>query len=167
MSEFFVELPGQLQPFETPFDTPARPVRRCQFVYLTNRGGARFSGLLPIDYDWSDLGWKLAHYFPMGYTNLYHLEKRYTAHPDLSGNTQFKRDNRYSPRVYYPKGIDRGQREGNLLLVLREPTSSRNPHDIIGAMFVEQRAINMADRYAKQYGRRAVVGLLIADITWH
>ena len=167
MSEIFVAMPGQLQPFETPFQTPGRPAQRCQFIYMTNRGAGRYSGLLPIDYNWSALGWKLADYFSMGYTNLYQIEKRYAVHPDLSETTQFRRDNRYSPRVYYPKVMEKIKQEGNLFFVFREPINSDLPHDIIGAMFVEQRAIKMAERYAKSYGRRAVVGLLLANLTWH
>lgn len=134
---------------------------------MTSRGVGRYSGLLPIDYNWSELGWRLADYFPMGYTNLYRIEKRYAVHPDHSGTTHFKRDNRYYPRVYYPKGIEEIKQEGNLFFVLREPVNSNLPHDIIGAMFMEERAIKMAERYAESYGRCAVVGLLLANLTWH
>ena len=74
---------------------------------MTNRKCGRYSGLLPMNYDWSDLGEKIFEYFPMGYTNLWHVEKRYGAHPDLSGGAQFKRDNRYSPKVYYPKAMEK------------------------------------------------------------
>jgi len=167
MDEIFIEMPGQLQPLETPFEKPGRPAQRTQFIYLTNRSSSRYSGLLPIDYNWRELGWMLADRFPMGYTNPYHLEKRYAAHPDLSGSTAFKKDNRHSPTVYYPKAMDRSCRAGNLVLVLREPVSAALPHDIIGAMLEEERAIKMAERYAKSYGRCAVVGLLLADVTWH
>ncbi len=167
MTGIFIEMPGQLHPFETPFEKPGRPLFRTQFIYLTNRGSGRYSGLLPIDYNFRELGWKLADYFPMGYTNLCRLEKRYAAHPGLSGGAVFKKDNRYYPRVYYPKKMDRNHLAGNLFLVFREPVSAGLPYDVIGAMLEEERVFKMAERYAKTYGRCAMVGLLIADITWH
>jgi len=167
MDRIFVELPGQLEPFETPFEKPGPPHRPCQFIYLTNRGTERFSGLLPIEYDWKALGWGLADFFPMGYTNLLRLEKRYAAHPDLFSGAPFKRDTRHLPRVYLPKDIRERRTEGALFYVLREPTRPQSPQDVIGAMFVERRAMEMADRYARTYGRRAAVGLLLKDLTWH
>ncbi len=166
-------MPGQFAPFETPFDKPGRPVQKSQFVYLTNRGPGRYSGLLPMDFDWRKLGWGLADYFPQGYTNLLRVEKIYAAHPDPSAKSGFKTDNRWSPRAYHPKGLDSSlmplnkENPGNLFLVFREPISSEHTHDIIGKILVLQRAINMADRYSATYGRRAVVGQLITNTTWH
>jgi hypothetical protein len=173
MEGIFVRIPGELEPFETPFDKPGRPTARSQFIYLSNRGPGRYSGLLPMDFDWKRLSWSLADYFPQGYTNLLHIEKVYTSLPDPSERTSYKKDNRWSPRVYIPKGYSTdwkplaGKEKPNLFLVLREPISEKHPHDIIGKMFAVQRAINMAERYSKTYGKRAVVGQLLADQTWH
>jgi len=98
---------------------------------------------------------------------LFTHRKRYGAHPDLSGDIQFKRDKRLHPKVYYPGAMEERRKKEDLFYVFREPVSRECPHDVIGAMFSEKRAINMADRYAKNYGRRAVVGLLLADVGWH
>ncbi|GEM_PF-1582153 len=169
----FVELPGQVEPFETPFDRAGEPPVHCQFIYLTNRGQGRYSGLLPLGYDWAALGWGLAQYFPQGYTNLWRLQMVYTAHPGSPGRDGFRQDRRTTPRVYQPKGYDPARtpmdqwKITNLLYVFREPIDEAHPHDVIGKMFAPARAVAMADRYARAYGRRAVVGRMLADMTWH
>ena len=162
----YVEMPGQLKPFETPFDTPGIPVRPCQFIYLGNRTLGRFSGLLPLDYDWRALGWALADYFPMGYTNLYHIQKRLSLHPDPAW-TPIRPDTRKSVRPYLPRGIGTLPQEGRLFYVFREPLAPENRYDVIGLMFSEQRARAMAERYVTTYGRRALVGLMLRKMTWH
>lgn len=167
MSDLFVEMPGQIEPFETPFDKAGRPDQPCQFVCLTNRGQGRYSGLLPIEYDWRTLGWGLADYFPQGYTNLRRLEKIFAVHPDPEARPRYKADHRVSPRVYRPRRLENRQAEIGMFLVFREPVGPAHPHDAIGLMFSERRAIAMAMRYAAAYGRRAVVGRLLADLTWH
>lgn len=166
-------MPGQIEPFETPFENAGYPSKRCQFIYMSNRSAGRYSGLLPIDYDWKELGWGLAEYFPQGYTNLLRFEKIYSAHPDIATQTKFKVDNRCAPKVYTAKGCDPDRSPLNtwminkLFMVLREPVSCNHLNDIIGEMFKVDSAIRMAQRYAKTYGRPAVVGLIIANTTWH
>ena len=70
----FQELPGQIEPFENPFERAGRPFEPRKFIYLTNRGEGRYSGLLPLDHS---IGWEMATYFPMGYTQIWTLEKRF------------------------------------------------------------------------------------------
>ena len=160
----FQELPGQIEPFENPFERAGRPSEPCKFIYLTNRGEGRYSGLLPMDHS---IGWEMATYFPMGYTQIWSLEKRFGVCPDHSARGQKGQDTRRSPQVRYPKGIDRAEWAGSLYVVLREPVGASFPHDVIGAGLSEESAMGKAGKYAERYGRRVVVALLIGDMAWH
>ncbi len=167
ISTVYAEIPGQFEPFETPFDKAGIPTRPSRFIYLGNRSAGRYSGLLPMDYDWASLGWGLAEYFPMGYTNLYHFEKKFAVHPDPERQARFRPDKHGNFRPYRPKGLGTKPEEGELYYVFREPISVKNPSDVIGMMFCETRAMAMAERYAFTYGRAALVGLMISKMTWH
>ncbi len=162
MNSIYIQMPNQLNPFETPFEKSGYPSQPCQFIFLNNRTTGRYSGLLPIDYNWVELGWKLADYFPEGHTNLIRIEKVYAAHPDKSS---FKQDNRKTPKVYCPKSFDPSHIV-NLYYVYREPISI-DSKDIIGMMYSVQKGISMANRYATTYGRRSVVGRILKIQTWH
>jgi len=76
-SSFYVELPNQIEPFETPFESEGEADKKCKFIYMTNRYKDRYSGLLPIGFN---MGWELTEYFPMGYMQVLYspfvLEKR-------------------------------------------------------------------------------------------
>lgn len=155
----YKEIPGQAEPFETPFDRPGAPEVPGQFIFLGNREDGRFSGMLPMDFDFQGLGWGLAEYFPMGYTNLYVLEKCCAVHPAPTGEA-FRRDARRDPQPYRPK-------KEITHYVFREPFDKRGYRDVIGMTSGEERAVGMAIRYAQTYGRRAVVARLIRQMTWH
>ncbi|HNT27478.1 MAG TPA: hypothetical protein PKH10_04775 [bacterium] len=166
-ADIFVEMPGQLAPFETPFDAPGLPAARCRFIFLGNRTKGRYSSLLPFDYDFAALGWGLADYFPMGYANLYHIEKIRAFHPDPAQAPQARTDNRREPPLYRPKGLGSRPEEGALYYVFRAPIVTEWGRDIIGLSFSEKRAMAMAERYVETYGRVALVGLLLVKVTWH
>lgn len=166
-ADLFVEMPGQIEPFETPFDTPGIPVARCRFIYLGNRTQGRFSGLLPFDYDFAALGWRLADYLPMGYTNLDHLEKVRAFHPDPARAAGARTDRRRAVRPYRPTALGSRPEEGALYVVFREPLAVDWNRDVIGLSFSEKRATAQAERYAATYGRVALVALLIGRMTWH
>ena len=129
--------------------------------------------LLPMDFDFAAMGWGLAEYFPQGYTNLFHLEKIHLAAPNDAPNAEISQDRRTEIRIKGPSGFnDRpsgqssdGERER--YLVLREPIECRSSGDVIGKRFSLQGAVNMADRYAQKYGRRALVARILAVLTWH
>lgn len=169
----FVSIPGQLEPPQTPFERPGPTESPCRFIYLGNRYGGRYSFLLPMDYDFTSLGWGLADYFPQGYTNLYHLEKIHTAVPDELEKAGVKPDLRYDIRVKGPVGFN-DQPSGILkeagrsrFLVLREPIDRRSITDVIGKRFSADQAVVMAKRYARRHERRAVVTRILAVLTWH
>lgn len=166
-ADIFVELPGQLTPRETPFDTPGVPAARCRFIFLRNRTKGRYSTLLPFDYDFATLGWGLAEYFPMGYTNLDHLEKIRAFPPDPVQAPQARVDNRREPLFHLPKDLNDRIKEETLYFLFREPLSTEWNRDIIGMTFSEKRALTTAGRYAATYGRIALVARLIQRTTWH
>lgn len=173
LQRLYIEMPGQIEPFETAFDSPGYPVARCQFIYLGNRGPGRFSSLLPVDFDWKTLGWGIADYFPQGYTNLLLLEKIYASHPESHDKSGYRTDNRKTLRAYTPKALLKFGAPlneliiGRLYLVLREPLDINNLNVVIGKVFKAEKAVAMAERYSHTYGRRAVVGLVLANMTWH
>ncbi|MBN1969414.1 MAG: hypothetical protein JXR48_15375 [Candidatus Delongbacteria bacterium] len=57
--------------------------------------------------------------------------------------------------------------ELTLYYVFRDPISVENTNDIIGFTLKKDSAFAIAKRYSEKYGRTAIVGRLIKNITWH
>jgi len=159
IENMYVKLPDQLEPFKTPFDEDGRVSVPCKFIYMTNRYNERYSGLLPMDFN---MGWELMDYFPMGYTQLWMIEKLYSLHPKVEESTHIEKRNH---NVKYP--LERNQWVNRLYLVFREPVGKYPHNDIIAAKLSEADAIKRAKSYTTRYNRRSVVGLLIGDMAWH
>lgn len=163
---FFGGMPGVLRPPRTPFGEPGRPSEPAAFYYFTNRMSGRFSYLLtdPLAREKLDYLYFHPQHGP-GYNQLWVFEKRYaSARP-----TDAQCDERpFRRHEHYPEGLARNDWPGRLLVLLREP-DPRSPvsNDVLRYYLRENAAIKAADAYTRRQGRRAVVGLMLADLNWH
>lgn len=153
-----------LQPPETPFERTGRDKRGHWFIYMTNRQAYRWSLLFAASAA-SNIMRQALQDISMGYTQLWMFEKRYVAAPRGEVLPQ-EREPTYQYEARYPQSLDRRDWAGRLFVVLREPLP-QPVHDVVSYHTREAAAIQAADRYARQQGRRAVVGLMQADETWH
>jgi hypothetical protein len=164
--KIYVRLPGQLEPFQTPFDVSGEPSFSCKFIYQTNRNSGRYSGMLPMNFN---IGWELANYFPMGYSQQWIFEKIKCFHPDANEMKNGINDDRRNPEVVYPaeEKLSRLQWVNNIYIIFREPVGEKFKNDVIAAELTKETAFNQAETYTKKYGRRSVVGFMIFDYAWH
>ncbi len=161
MSLYLEQFPGALQPPRTPFAELGEPAEPCVFIYMTNRYEGRWSYLLPPGFEQVH---DPADHIGMGYTQLWIMEKLTTLAPDVHGTAA-----REAHRLRFPDFEDGVAREEwtSLVHVLKEPASSIQLNDHLGARRHLGDALRFARRAADQLGCRVVVARLIEDWTWH
>ncbi len=161
---YITHLTGLLNPSETPFEKAGRDKRHPWFIYMTNRQTHRFSPLFDAS-DAKTVMDQAFEFIPMGYTQLWLFEKRFAAHPK-GPLLPKERTPTYNYEASYPASLERLDWVGRLFVVLRQPR--RTPiHDVVSYHTREPSAIQAAERYTRDQGRQAVVGLMQADHFWH
>ena len=153
-----------ISPVETPFDTTGHCENDRWFIYMTNRFEGRWSYLMAED----DIRKDFREFIPMGYSQLWLLKKIYASELPVGTSAPDEKGRRRTFNPPYPKNLERNDWPGRLYVIFRDPVAVKYPHaDVIGYRVNKKTAIRRADRYALNYQRRAVVGLMVLDTAWH
>jgi hypothetical protein len=168
---YYRAFPSNLLPVRTPFTRAGQHDAGHVFIYMT-RKWVRWSLLLDHTrleciYD------EARECIPSGFSQFWLLEKRYsTQKPRMP-----KRSSRFiaSGQSKAPGGISEERAsephptalEEKLYVALREPPQQPDGKgDMLSYHLHEAGAVAAADAYTRQFGRRAVVGLLLWDELW-
>ncbi|MEQ8822699.1 MAG: hypothetical protein RLY93_20875 [Sumerlaeia bacterium] len=160
LSRFFFEgIPGEAFPGRTPFEIQGDCSQTLYFFYLTNRTVHRWSLLLSrIDH-----GYELTSIIPMGYAQLWTFQMIHCAHP--SHNRERSAQDLKAREL--PGVPSRGNWLHRVHMVLQEPHREHPTSDLVALCPDQESAVRLAKQYAEEYGRPAVVGLIIGDEQWH
>jgi hypothetical protein len=161
MGLYLETYPGALEPHRTPFQELGEPAEPCVFIYMTNRYEGRWSYLLPPGFEREH---DPADHIAMGYTQLWIMEKLTALAPELH-----VREPREAHRLRFPSFEEGVAREEwtNLVHVLKEPASTVQANDHLGARRNLGDALRFARAAADQLHCRVVVARLREDWTWH
>ena len=133
-----------------------------RFIYMT--GSGRFTRLLQpgsLDTLISEAETKI----PVGYNQLWVFEKKFCATPDERPARTAQRFNEV--RREYPGDLPRHLWPGRLCVVLQDPEQASIGPVVRTYHTQLDEAVLYAQMQANQLRVRTLVGLMLADVTWH
>ena len=149
-----------------PKQNPGEKTGTCnegyRFIYMTGSGA--WSHLLepgPLDTLIGEAESKI----PMGYNQLWVFEKKFCATWALSDarpGHRFKEERRE-----YPRELERHLWPGQLYVVLQDPQWARKGPIVLTYHTKIGEAVVYAQTQANQLKVQTIVGLMLADVTWH
>lgn len=133
-----------------------------RFIYMTGSGA--WSHLLePGTLD--PLIGEAESKIPMGYNQLWVFEKKFCATPAPGDARPGYRFN--EKRREYPRELERHLWPGQLCVVLQDPVWARRGPIVLTYHTKLSEAVVYAQAQANQLKVQTIVGLMLADVTWH
>ena len=102
---------------------------------------------------------------PVGYNQLWVFEKKFCATPALGNARPGHRFN--EERWEYPRELGRHLWPGQLYVVLQDPVWAKQGPIVLTYHTKPGEAVAYAQVQAKQLKVQTIVGLMLADVTWH
>ena len=162
MALFIDGLSCEVAPRQNPGERTGICTEGYRFIYMTGSGA--WSRLLEPGTVQALIG-EAESRIPVGYNQLWIFEKKFCATPDPGEARPCQRLD--EERKQYPQELGRHLWPGQLYVILQDPEwAQRGPIPLTYHTQLDE-AIVYAQLQADQLKVRTIVGLMLADVTWH